>query len=636
MVRDSEREISHKKAQKQEFCASLWLTSPSRFHYTAPMNATLEAKLKSIPPGPGVYLYKDNTDQTVYVGKAKSLRNRVRTYFQLSRDLDERKDQMMDAIEDVEFIMTDTEGEALALENNLIKQYKPKYNVLLRDDKTYPYIKLTVNEPFPRAVITRRVRKDGALYFGPFFPAGLARKSLKLIERYFLIRNCNIQIDGKRPRPCLQYYIHRCVGPCVEGNTTYEQYQEAVKDVRLFLEGRNNDLIKRLRAKMEEASANEEFELAAHYRDAVDTMEALAERQKMAVLGYDDIDIFGYHQEENMVSVSIFHMRGGRVVDKKELFWEDQENFDAGEFFQSVLKQYYVDAPFIAIEIHVPVDFEDRVLLEEWLSQRRGRKVEIRTPQRGAKREMMDLVNRNARLSFLQRFRAAMPSPAMISKDVEEVLDLEKPPRRIECFDISNLQGSDVVASMVVWEDGRMKKSDYRRFIIRSLSGLPDDFQSMREVVTRRYQRIQNEGLSMPDLVLIDGGVGQLHAAQSALDALNIVDQSLASIAKKEEIIYIAGRQDEPIMLERRSPVLRLIQQIRDESHRFAINFHPQRPGRRMLSSELCDIDGIGLKTTQKLLTHFGSVAKIKEATVEDLQSVVNRPQAEAVWKHFH
>ena len=600
------------------------------------MNAVLEAKLNRIPPGPGVYLYKDRANQTVYVGKAKSLRNRVRTYFQLSRDLDQRKDQMMDAIEDVEFIMTDTEGEALALENNLIKQYKPKYNVLLRDDKTYPYIKLTVNEPFPRAVITRRVRKDGALYFGPFFPAGLARKSLKLIERYFLIRNCNIQIDGKRPRPCLQYYIHRCVGPCVEGNTTYEQYQEAVKDVRLFLEGRNNDLVKRLRAKMEEASANEEFELAAHYRDAVDTMEALAERQKMAVLGYDDIDIFGYHQEENMVSVSIFHMRGGRVVDKKELFWEDQENFDAGEFFQSVLKQYYVDAPFIPIEIHVPVDFEDRVLLEEWLSQRRGRKVEIRTPQRGAKREMMDLVNRNARLSFLQRFRAAMPSPAMISKDVEEVLDLEKPPRRIEGFDISNLQGSDVVASMVVWEDGRMKKSDYRRFIIRSLSGLPDDFQSMREVVTRRYKRIQDEGLSMPDLVLIDGGLGQLHAAQSALDELNIVDQSLASIAKKEEIIYIAGREDEPVILERRSPVLRLIQQIRDESHRFAITFHRQRRGRRILTSELCEIEGIGLKTTQKLLTHFGSVAKIKEATVEDLQSVVNRPQAEAVWKHFH
>ena len=600
------------------------------------MNPTLEAKLKNIPAGPGVYLYKDDAGQTIYVGKAKSLRNRVRTYFQLSADFDVRKDQMMDGIEDVEFIVTDTEGEALALENNLIKQCKPKYNILLRDDKTYPYIKLTINEPCPRAVITRRVRKDGAAYFGPFFPAGLARKTLKLIERYFLIRNCNIQIDGRRPRPCLQYYIHRCLGPCVEGLTTFEQYQEAVKDVKLFLEGRNNDLIKRLHMKMEEASAAQQYELAAHYRDAIDTMETLAERQKMAVMGYDDIDIFGFHQEEHMVAVSIFHMRGGRVVDKREVFWEDQFNFDSGEFFQSVLKQYYVDAPFIPVEIHVPADFEDRDVLEQWLSERRGRKVEIRTPQRGAKRELMELVHRNARLSFLQRFRAAMPSPAAISKEIEEALDLEKPPRRIECFDISNLQGSDVVASMVVWADGRMKKSDYRRFIIRSLSGQPDDFQSMREVVTRRYKRIQEEGLPMPDLVLIDGGIGQLHAAQSALDELNIVDQALSSIAKKEEIIYIAGREDEPIVLERRSPVLRMIQQIRDESHRFAITFHRERRGRRTLTSELSEISGIGLKTTQKLLTHFGSLANIREATVQDLQGVVNRTQAEAVWRHFH
>jgi excinuclease ABC subunit C len=600
------------------------------------MNPTVEAKLKQIPPGPGVYLYKDAEGHTIYVGKAKSLRNRVRTYFQLSADLDQRKDYMMEAIEDVEFIMTDTEGEALALENNLIKQYKPKYNILLRDDKTYPYIKLTINEPYPRTMITRRVRKDGAAYFGPFFPAGLARKSLKLIERYFLIRNCNIQIDGKRPRPCLQYYIHRCLGPCVDGLTTFEQYQEAVKDVRLFLEGRNNDLIKRLQVRMEEASAAEQYEVAAHYRDAIETMETLAERQKMAVMGYDDIDIFGHFHEENMVAVSVFHMRGGRVVDKRELFWEDQDDFNPSEFFGSVLKQYYVDAPFIPVEIHVPVDFEDRELLEQWLSDRRGRKVEIRTPQRGGKRELMDLVQRNASLSFLQRFRAAMPSSATISKEVEEALDLQKAPRRIECFDISNLQGSDVVASMVVWEDGRMKKSDYRRFIIRSLSGLPDDFQSMREVVTRRYKRVQEEGLSMPDLVLIDGGIGQLHAAQSALDELNIVDQALASIAKREEIIFVAGREDEPIALERRSPVLRLIQQIRDESHRFAITFHRERRGRRTLTSELGEIEGVGARTTQKLLTHFGSLARIRAASIEDLQTVVTRPQAAAVWNHFH
>src|SRR5215470_14642444 len=390
------------------------------------MNPTVEAKLKQIPPGPGIYLYKDGSGQTIYVGKAKSLRNRVRTYFQESADLDQRRDQMMDAIEDVEFIMTDTEGEALALENNLIKQYKPKYNILLRDDKTYPYIKVTANEPFPRAIITRRVRKDGALYFGPFFPAGLARKTLKLIERYFLIRNCNIQIDGKRLRPCLQYYIHRCLGPCVAGLTSFEQYQEAVKDVKLFLEARNNDLIKRLQARMEEASANEQYEIAAHYRDAIETMEALAERQKMATIGYDDIDIFGYHYEDNLVAVSVFHMRGGRVVDKRELFWEDQSNLNPAEFFGSLLKQYYVDAPFIPVEIHVPEEFEDLDLLQSWLSERRGKKVEIHTPQRGAKRELMELVQRNARLSFLQRFRAAVPSAAAIAKEVEEALDLEK------------------------------------------------------------------------------------------------------------------------------------------------------------------------------------------------------------------
>jgi excinuclease ABC subunit C len=395
-------------------------------------------------------------------------------------------------------------------------------------------------------------------------------------------------------------------------------------------------LIERLRAKMDEAASQEQFELAAHYRDAIDTMIQLAERQKMASTGEDDIDIFGYHREDSMVAVSIFHMRGGRVVDKRELYWEDQPAFNPGEFFGSLLKQYYLDAPFVPAEVHVPADFEDRALLEQWLSERRGRRVEIRTPQRGSKREMIDLVHRNARLAFLQRFRAAGPSAATTAKSMADELDLEKPPRRIECFDISNLQGSDVVASMVVWEDGRMKKSDYRRFIIRTVSGLPDDFQSMREVVTRRYKRIQEGSLPMPDLVLIDGGLGQLHAAQSALDELNIVDQPLASIAKREEIIYVAGQENEPIILDRRSPVLRLVQQIRDESHRFAITFHRERRGRRHLTSELIGISGVGAKTTQKLLVHFGSLARVKEASVEELMVVATRPQAEAVWRHFH
>jgi excinuclease ABC subunit C len=375
--------------------------------------------------------------------------------------------------------------------------------------------------------------------------------------------------------------------------------------------------------------------MAGHYRDAIQTMTQLAERQKMASAGYDDIDIFGYHREDSMVAVSVFHMRGGRVVDRREMFWEDQEHFDPGEFIGSVVKQYYLDAPFIPVEIHVPVEFEDREILQEWLSERRSRHVEIRSPQRGIKREMMDLVHRNAQLAFLQRFRAATTSGPALVKEVEETLDLEKPPRRIECFDISNLQGSDIVASMVVWEDGRMKKSDYRRFIIRSVIGLPDDFQSMREVVSRRYKRIQEEGLTMPGLVLIDGGIGQLHAAQSALDALNIVDQPLASIAKREEIIYIAGREDEPVILERRSPVLRLIQQIRDESHRFAITFHRARRAKRQRSSELSEIAGVGPRTQQRLLSHFGSLTKIRAASMEELAQVANRRVAETVFKHF-
>ena len=598
-------------------------------------NTKLKAKLADIPSGAGVYLYRDADGEVLYVGKAKSLRSRVRSYFQESRDLDQRRDRMVDRIADVEFIVTDTEGEALALENNLIKQNKPRYNVLLRDDKTYPYIKLTVNEAFPRALITRRVRRDGSLYFGPFFPGGLARKTLRLIERHFMIRNCNIRIDGKRGRPCLQHYIHRCLGPCVETLTTPDAYREAARDVRLFLEGKTADLIRSLEEKMNTAAQNEQYEAAGHHRDAIDTVRKIAERQKMASAGSDDIDIFGFHQDGGMVAVSAFHMRGGRVVNKKEMFWEDQERFNGPAFFGALLKQYYLDAPFIPVEIHVPETFEDQALLSERLSALKGRKVEVRTPRRGGKREMMELVRRNAKLVFDQRFRSAALPRSAIARDLEEALDLEKTPRRIEGFDISNLQGTDIVASMVVWRDGAMAKSDYRRFIIRSVSGQPDDFKSMREVVHRRYSRVAEAGQRMPDLILIDGGLGQLHAAQAALDDLNIVDQPLASIAKREEIIYVAGREDEPVVLDRRSAALKLVQQIRDESHRFAIAFHRQRRARRQRTTELDRIPGIGPRTVRKLLDRFGSLKKVRSAGLDDLQGVVNRRQAAAIVAHF-
>lgn len=594
----------------------------------------LKQKLASIPDGPGVYVYRDAAGDVLYVGKAKSLKNRVRTYFQPSRVPDRRTDRMIGRIADVEFIVTDTEGEALALENNLIKQHRPRFNVLLRDDKTYPYIKLTMNEAFPRALITRRVRRDGALYFGPFFPAGLARKTLRLIERHFMIRNCTIKIDGRRPRPCLQYYIHRCLGPCVADLTTPARYREAAHDVKLFLEGKTADLVESLERKMADAAHAEQYEAAAHLRDALETVRRVGERQKMASSASDDVDIFGFHNDDQMVAVSAFHMRGGRVVNRKELFWEDLDDFEAGAFLGALLKQYYLDAPFIPAEIHVPEPFDDQELLARELTRRKGQKVAIHTPKRGGKREMIELVRRNAKLIFDQRFRIGDPSGSTIARDLEESLDLETTPRRIEAFDVSNLQGSDIVASMVVWKDGAMSRAEYRRFIVRSVSGHADDFRSMKEVVGRRYRRVQDEQRRMPDLVLIDGGIGQLHAAQAALDELNLVDQPLASIAKREEIIYVAGREDEPVVLDRRSPVLRLVQKIRDESHRFAVTFHRQRRAKRNRSS-LVDVPGIGPRTSAKLLGHFGSLQKVRDADLAELESVVSRRQAEAIRQHF-
>jgi excinuclease ABC subunit C len=473
------------------------------------------------------------------------------------------------------------------------------------------------------------------MYFGPFFPGGLARRTLRVIERHFLVRNCNIRIDGKRGRPCLQYHIHRCMAPCVEELATRQEYMEAVADVRLFLEGKTEDLLARLRGKMSAASEGLQYEAAGHHRDAIRTIQQVAERQKMASAGSDDIDIFGLHREGPQVAVSVFHMRGGRVVNKRELFWEDQVDFKESEFMGALLKQYYLDALFIPLEIHVPCIFEDQEVLAERLTERKGRKVEFRTPLRGAKREMVELVRRNAKLTFDQRFGSATLLPSRIAREIEETLELEKTPKRIEAFDISNLQGSDIVASMVVWHEGAMRKSEYRRFIVRSVSGVPDDFRSMREVVTRRYRRVSESKHRMPDLVLIDGGLGQLHAAQAALDDLNIVDQPLASIAKREEIIFIAGREDEPIILDPRSPVLRLIQQVRDESHRFAVTFHRQRRQKRHRETELVKIPGIGPQTARRLLDHFGSAKRVSEAPVEELLKVTSGPQAQSIRSFF-
>ncbi|HEY6339500.1 MAG TPA: excinuclease ABC subunit UvrC [Candidatus Sulfotelmatobacter sp.] len=701
-------------------------------------------KIRTIPTEPGVYLYKNAEGEVIYVGKAKNLRSRVASYFHEGRWEDSKTGTLVREAVDVDYIVVANNKEALALENNLIKQRKPRFNILLRDDKTYPYVKLTLAERWPRVYVTRRLLKDGADYYGPYFPANLAYRIVDLIHRNFLIPSCKVDLTRFHPRPCLQYYIKRCLGPCVENLTTPETYQEAVRDVKLFLEGRPTDLARSLNQRMEQAADSQEYERAAHYRDLISTVEQLQERQRMAAAEGDDADVFGYHSENGMLAVNLFHMRAGKMVDRREFFWEDlpesvattdhQEttnhvettdhwqptdhvgtaapgcpgeqsspspvltdaslsgchpersegsmhvagsaatvsestdpsarkprgpqddnavagtsngvddnapaDFHPGEFFSALLKQLYIGQPYVPRNIYVPVDFEDREALEDLLSEQvanqcaRPARVNIVVPQRGDKRSLIDLAGNNAKQSYDQRFRVLKPNARKIQEELQDVLSLPELPKRIECFDISHIQGAETVASMVVWEDGKMKKSDYRKFIIRTVEGV-DDFASMREVVARRYKRIQEEKKPMPSLVLIDGGLGQLHAAAAALESLEIINQPLAAIAKREEILYVYGQEKDPIALDHHSPVLHLIQLIRDEAHRFAVTFHRKRRQMRDRSTELLEIPGVGASTTRRLLEHFGSVQKVKQADAAALSAVVTRVQADAIRNHF-
>ncbi|MDE0433325.1 MAG: excinuclease ABC subunit UvrC [Bryobacterales bacterium] len=593
----------------------------------------LKEKAAALPAFPGVYLYKDGRGRVIYVGKAKSLRDRVRSYFLEDKLADAKTGTLLSEARDIDYIAVANEKEALALENNLIKQRQPRYNVLLRDDKTYPYIKLT-RERFPRVYVTRRLRKDGSTYYGPYFPGNLAHRIVRFIHRYFRIPSCRVDLTRYHSRPCLEYHIQRCWGPCVAGLTTDAVYGRAVADVRAFLEGRHTELIRDLRHRMQAAAEEMEFEQAAALRDLIATVDELKERQRVAAVEGRDIDIFGVHAEPPLVAVNLFHVRNGRVVDRREFYWENVDQFEKREFLSSLLMQIYLDAQYVPSLIHVPVDFEDRDVIEELLSERRKRKVVIATPQRGSKRAMLDLVETNARHGFEQRFRVMKPSSKAIMDALVDALNLSAPPERIECFDISHIQGSDTVASMVVWENGRMKKGDYRKFIIKTVDGI-DDFSSMREAVTRRYRRLQDEQKPFPGLILIDGGVGQLHATVEALEALGIINQSVAAIAKREEIIYVAGQEDEPVYLDRFSPVLHLMQKVRDEAHRFAVAFHRKRRGSRRLKSVLLEIPGVGEKTARRLLRTLGSLNRIETSSLDDLQKVVGQVQAERIHRFF-
>ena len=606
---------------------------------------TLDEKLQNLPLQPGCYIYKDSKGNIIYVGKAKVLRNRVRQYFQSSRGMDAKTQRLVSRIVDVEIIVTDNEKEALVLESNLIKLHKPKYNVMLKDDKQYPHIKLTINEDFPRVVKVRKLEKDGAVYFGPYLPASLADKTVALINREFQLRTCSdevYEIYKRAKRPCMEYQIKRCMAPCQADLCSKKEYKEVASDVRLLLEGKDKELAESLESRMLKASEELRFEQAAKYRDLLKTRRALHEQQKMMTMPDQDIDIFGYYREGPQIALQLFTMREGKIVGRREFYWEDlaEEGWSPSEFLGEIWEQYYTQNNYIPLEIHVPVDWESREVLEQVLSEKRGQRVRILDPQRGKKRELIDLVEKNAKLGFEQRFRVIKPDYSKVLVQLQDVLALPQLPVRIESFDISNIQGSDNVAAMVVCENGEMKKSDYRKFIIKSVEGA-DDFASMREAVYRRYSRLLREEKPLPDLIFIDGGKGQLSASAAAMHELGLANISMVGLVKPRgqhsEISHmlVKGRENEPIVVEPTSPVMRLVKMIRDETHRFAVTYHRKRRSMRDFQSELTSIPGVGEKLKERLLRNFGSLKKVSQASVEELRPFVGQQQAERIVEHF-
>jgi excinuclease ABC subunit C len=604
-------------------------TSPES---TRPLGARVAARLADLPESPGVYLYRNAAGEVIYVGKAISLRSRVRSYFQKGASHTPKTRALVSEIEDLEIILAGSEVEALLLENNLIKKNRPRFNVVLRDDKNYPYLKLTIRDEYPRVGLVRKARLDGNLYFGPYLPSSLAWRTLRMIPKFFRVAICQVKFDGKQ-RPCLYYHLGQCLAPCA-GYTNPGEYGAAVAEARMFLEGRSRELAALLEARMQAASEAQSYELAAHYRDLIASMKRLSERQGVSSVGLDDQDFFSLHREGTQAALQIFQMREGRVQARREFFFETVEEPSA-ELLRAAILQYY-DAetalPRAILLGEMPAEAE---LRRAWLSEKAGVAVSLAVPQRGSRKRLLDLVTRNAKLAFDFRFRQDHTHGVAVLGELRDLLGLDEPPYRIECFDISHIQGTDQVASMVAWEGGKPRKSDYRRFKIKTVEGA-DDFRSIAEVVGRRYARLQAEGKKLPDLVLIDGGKGQLSSAVAALDALGLGDLPVASIAKREEEIFLEGR-GEPIRLPLSSPVLQLVQRIRDEAHRFAITFHRSLRSKRTIRTELTEIPGIGAKTAAALLKEFGSVQALREAVQgpEDLSGRLGKRVATALARHF-
>jgi len=595
------------------------------------VNEAVERQIRELPDRPGIYVFRDAAGKALYVGKAKSLRKRGASYLGQVREA--RTVTMLAEAASIESVVTDSESAALLLENNWIKEKKPRYNVLLRDDKTYPYVKLTLTDEYPRIAFTRRLRQDGAEYYGPYLPAGLARRAINLVQKLFEIRVCTIDIDGRLPRPCLYHDLRRCLGPCVDGLTSHQAYSAAVRQARLFLNGRNEQLLRELKQEMQASSSSEAYEEAARYRDMIAEIEAIGQRRSLDSLGGEDADIFGVYTAGGDVAIVILVMRGGRVLDRRELFWEGREPIAADAVLSEILPQIFDRTSFIPKEIHLPMPVEGAAPLIDWLGERKGERVYLRLPARGPKAQRVQLAMRNARLAFQRRFRRRAEELEAVAL-LTEALDLPEMPSRIEGIDISNLQGSDMVGSLVVWEGGRMKKSDYRSFNIKGLSQ-PDDFAAIRQVVRRRYQRRLEELGSMPDLILIDGGRGQLNAALEALGELGVEETPIVGLAKREEEIFLAS-SPEPIRLDRSDAGLQLLQQIRDEAHRFALGRHRHRRSRRALATGLDRFAGIGPARRRLLLRRFGSVAALRQATMEEVRSVLGPRVGDRFFQQLH
>ena len=598
----------------------------------------LKARVKEMPERPGVYLHKNSDGEVIYVGKARNLRNRVGSYLVGRGARDNKTLSLINEIATIDFVETNNELEAILLENNLIKSHQPRYNILLRDDKSYPYIKVTMSEAFPRVVFTRRIqRSKGDLFYGPFF-AGTARRILKLVQDQFKLRSCDLDIvDGKSavPRPCLYYDMHQCLGPCVVGLTTRDEYLQTVEDVVLFLSGRTRELQEQLKRRMYQAAESENFEVATYYRDLIRTVERVQAEQKVASADNDDVDVWGVFEEQSDVAMQLFTIRDGNVVDRRELFWEKVEEYNAPYFLAEVLQRYYQDNLFIPPEIHLPFDVEESELLSEWLSSKRGRRVTIRTPQRGSSVDRVELANRNARLSHESRFRKAQQDRLQVGASrLAEVIGHEGELQRIESFDISNIQGTDSVAGMITLDRGKFDKKQYRVFNIKTVEGA-DDFRSIADAVDRRYKRLLEEEKSFPDLILIDGGRGQLNAATAALSKLGVTNVSIAGLAKRDEEIYLPDLE-EPIRLAKSDPALQLLQMVRDETHRFAVSSHRKRRTRRTLRSGLDELSGVGVKRRKLLLEHFGSLSAVRQASRQDLAKVLGPRVAESVYEQLH